>query len=472
MITLDVTVVNVALPKIQDGLHFSATALSWVLTAYTLSYGGFLLLGGRAGDTFGRRRMLIVGVVLFTVASLVGGLATTSGELLAARAVQGVGSALAAPGALALIATTFGDGAERNKALGVFSSVVGGGFVVGLILGGVLATASWRWVMLINVPIGVTVAALAPRLLDETERRPGRLDVPGALVATAGITSLVYAFVRAASEGWRDGVTIAALIAAAVLLPAFVLYQSRVRSPLLPLRLLADRTRVGAYLTMLLLPATMFGAFFFITQYVQHVLGYGSLRAGLAFLPMGVPFFITGRLSPRLIPRFGPKLVTLGGVALVVVAAAWLSRLSGDDGYLAVAGPMVLLGVGVGTAFMPLNLLILSGVPRTDTGSAAGLLQTFQQIGGSLGLAVLVTVFAAAGGVSAESAGKNPARGTGAGAALARAHEATGHAIGRAFGVSLIFSLCALLVATVVLRAPRRATPPSSPSSPSPAAEV
>ena len=281
MIILDMTVVNIALPHIQANLHFSATSLSWVLTGYTLTSGGLLLLGGRAGDILGRRRTFIAGIILFTLASLAGGLATTAGLLVAARAVQGVGGALASPAVLALIVTSFPEGRERTRALGIYMGVITGGSSLGLVLGGVITEwLSWRWVLFINVPIGLAVVAIAPLFVGETPRLPGRFDLAGALTATVGVTALVYGFIRAASSGWGDHLTLAAFGVAAVVLTLFVVIETRARQPITPLRLFTDVSRAGSFIARLLLIAGMFGVFFFLTQFLQKIMGFSPLRAG------------------------------------------------------------------------------------------------------------------------------------------------------------------------------------------------
>ena len=288
MVILDATVVNIALPQIQHGLHFSATSLSWVMNGYTLTFGGLLLLGGRAGDILGRRRIFLIGVSLFTLASLAGGLAA-SGLLLAARAAQGAGAALASPAVLALIVGSFSEGRERTRALAIYTGVITGGASLGLVLGGVITEwLSWRWVLFINVPIGLLALAAAPRFVAETPRQPGRFDVAGALTSTLGMASLVYAFIRAAASGWGDALAITSFAAAAVLLAAFLVTESRARQPITPLRLFADVSRSGSYAARLLLVAGMFGMFYFLTQFLQDILGFSRLRAGIAFLPMTV----------------------------------------------------------------------------------------------------------------------------------------------------------------------------------------
>jgi EmrB/QacA subfamily drug resistance transporter len=394
MVVLDGTVVNIALPDIQRALDFSSTSLSWVITIYTLTFGGLLLLGGRAGDILGRRRVFIAGVVVFTAASLLGGLAPSSGWLLAARALQGVGAALAAPSTLALIATTFREGRERSQALGLFAAVSAGGASLGLILGGALtAWVSWRWVLFVNVPFGVAVALLAPRAIVESERQPGRFDLAGALAGTVGMTSLVYGFIRAASDGWSDGLTIGAFLTAGVLLVAFVLVELRAEQPIVPLRLFADRNHASGYAAMLLLVAAMFGMFFFLTQFLQEARGFSALEAGLAFLPLTVGIFGASRVVPRLLPRYSPRALLGAGAPLIVAGMLWLTQIDAGTEYATgLLGPMLLFGLGVGLVFVPLNVLILTGVAPRDSGAASGLLQTMQQVGGSLGLAILVTV--------------------------------------------------------------------------------
>ncbi|GAA4214874.1 MFS transporter [Actinocatenispora rupis] len=397
MLILDATVVTVALPQIRTGLRFSPTGLAWVMDAYTLAFGGLLLLGGRAGDLLGRRRLLLAGIALFTAASLVGGFAGSAGMLIAARTAQGVGAAMAAPSALALVVTTF-DGPARVRAIALYSAISGAGSSVGLIVGGMLtAWVSWRWVLFVNVPIGIALVLLAPLALAETPRATGRPDVAGALTATGAVGAGAYGFLHAAAAGWRAPGTVAAFAVAVPLLVAFLLVESRVRQPLLPLRLFADRNRVGAYLSMLLLPAAMFGAFFFVSQYLAGALRYDALRTGAAFLPLTGLSFVVARYAPRLIARFGAKPTMLAGALFLAAGTAWLSRLDAADDYLTgVLGPMALLGVGVGASFVPASATILGTVAPADTGAASGTLQTLQQIGGALGLAVLTTVYGAA----------------------------------------------------------------------------
>ena len=447
MIVLDLTVVNIALPGIAHGLHFSAPSLAWVLNAYSLTFGGLLLLGGRAGDILGRRRMFMTGIALFTVASLAGGLATSAAWLLAARAIQGVGGAIASPAVLATIVSGFPEGRERTRALGIFTAVMMGGASLGLVLGGMITEwASWRWVLFINVPIGVAVLLAAPRILPESARQPGRFDVFGALTSTAGMSALVYGFLRAASDGWTDRLTLTAFAAAAVLLGAFLVNESRTPQPITPLRLFADRSRSGSYVARLLLVAGMFGMFFFLTQYVQEILRFSPLRAGLAFVPMTGALFTVSRLAPRLIARFGPKLPMVAGLVPVVAGMTWLSQLTPGTSYAqGILGPMLLLGIGMGVTFVPLTMASLAGVRPEDSGAASSMVNVTQQVGGALGLAILVTVF----GTVSKSARQHLAPGADA---LARAHDVLTHAMASSFATAAVFDACALLVITLAIR--------------------
>ncbi len=454
MIILDMTVVNIALPSIARGLQFSAPSLSWVLNAYTLTFGGLLLLGGRAGDILGRRRVFIAGIVMFTAASLAGGLATSAAWLLAARAVQGAGGAMASPAVLALITASFSEGRERTRALSIYTAVAMGGGSLGLVLGGVITEwVSWRWVLFINVPIGITVALAAPLFLTESRRQPGRFDIAGAVTSTAGMTALVYGFIRAASDGWGNDVALGAFAAAAILLGLFVVTESRARQPITPLRLFADRGRAGSYLARLLLVAGMFGMFFFLTQYVQEILGFSPLRAGFSFLPMTAALFAVSRLSPRLLARVRAKSLMLVGLLPVVAGMTWLSRISpGADYPGGVLGPMLLIGAGMGLVFVPLTMASLAGVRPEDSGAASSMVNVTQQVGGSLGLAILVTAFS--------SASRNAARHQVAHLApLVQAHQIVVHGMASAFTLAAIFDICALLVVLAIIRS--RATRPA-----------
>ncbi|MFE3854759.1 MFS transporter [Streptomyces griseorubiginosus] len=404
MVVLDATIVNIALPHIQDALKFSTTDLTWVVSAYTLTFGGLLLLGGRAGDILGRRRVFMTGILLFTFASLLGGLAQEPWQLLAARVLQGVGGAIASPTSLALITTTFPEGPERNRAFGVFAAVSAGGGAIGLLAGGMLTEwLDWRWVLFVNVPIGVLIAVLTPLYISESERHSGRFDIAGALTSTGGMALLVYGFIRAADEGWRDSLTIGSFGVAVVLLLAFAYIESRAKEPITPLRMFADRNRAGTYVIMLSLAAAMFGMFFYIVLFVQNVLDYTPIEAGLAFLPVTVVIALGAGLSQRFLPVFGPKPFMLTGSALAVAGLAWQALISSDSSYAGgVLGPMLVFGFGMGLNFVTLTITAVSGVAQHEAGAASGLLNAMQQVGGSLGLSILTTVFGSASKDEAE----------------------------------------------------------------------
>ncbi len=452
MIILDATVVNIALPHIQSGLRFSATSLSWVLNGYTLTFGGLLLLGGRAGDILGRRRTFMAGIAIFTLASLAGGLATSAGMLLAARAVQGAGGALASPAVLALVVSGFPEGAARTRALAIYAGVVTGGGSLGLVLGGLITQwLSWRWVLFVNVPIGIVVLAATPLFVAETPRQPGRFDLTGAVTSTAGVAVLVYGCIRAASNGWGDHTGLAAFAVAAVLLAAFLLTETRAAQPITPLRLFADASRSGSFAARLLLVAGMFGMFFFLTQFLQDVLGFTPLSAGAAFLPMTVTLFAVSRFAPRLIPLVGGKRLMVAGMLPVIAGMAWLSRVSPATGYwTGVFEPMLLFGVGMGVVFVPLTTAALAGVRPEDSGAASSMVNVMQQVGGSLGLAVLVAVF----GTAYRNGLAHPAAGL---SATAVRQHVLAHGMSDAFGLAAVFDVLALLLIVVMLRTrPRR----------------
>jgi len=399
MVVLDATIVNVALPHIQTALHFSGTNLEWVINAYALAFGGLLLLGGRSGDLLGRRRIFIFGILLFSAASLIGGFATTQEWLLAARAAQGVGGAFAAPTALSLVAVTFPEGRERNRAMGVYAAMSVAGGAVGLIAGGLLTSyASWRWVFFVNVPIGLAVAFAAPRVLGESPRRRGRFDLPGAVTGTLGLASLVYGLSNAATSQngvshWGDTKVVASLVAAVVLLAAFVVIEGRSRHALVPFRVLRDRNRSGAYVIMLCLGTAMFGMFFFLTLFVQQVWGFSPLRSGVAYLPFVAMIMVASGLASQLVPRIGARPLLLAGATLGTGGLFWLSRVTEHSSYAGgLLGPMMVTAFGFGLMFVPLSLIALSKVREEDTGVASSLLNTGQQVGGSIGLAILGTV--------------------------------------------------------------------------------
>lgn len=398
MVVLDITIVNIALPHIQSSLGFSTENLSWVINAYTLTFGGLLLLGGRSGDILGRRRMFVSGVLLFVLASLLCGLANEPWQLLASRSLQGMGGAIASPTALALIATTFTEGPARNRAFGVFAAVSAGGGAIGLLAGGMLVEwLDWRWIFFVNVPIGLLIATAAPRYIRESERRPGHFDVVGALTSTLGMVSLVYGFIRAAEDGWTDPYTFAAFAVAVVLLASFLFVERHSRQPITPLRTFRDRNRSGAYAMMLCLAAAIFGMFFFLTLYVQNVLDFSPLQAGLAFLPVSAVIAVGAATASKLLPVFGPKPFMVTGGILAAGGLGWLTLTEVDSTYAgSVLGPMLVFGTGMGMEFVSLTLMAVSGVAAHETGAATGVLNATQQVGGSLGLSVLVTAYGTA----------------------------------------------------------------------------
>ena len=441
MIVLDVSIVITALPQIHEALGFSDTGLSWVQNAYTLAFGGLLLLGARAGDVLGRRRMFVIGIATFTAASFAAGLAQSAAWLLAARGAQGVGAAIAAPSTLALLTTAFPEGPQRTRAVAYYGAVAGGGGSVGLVLGGILTSwISWRWGLFINVPVGIALVLAAPRFLPETPRRRGRFDLTGAATSTLGMTAIVYGIVRAAETAWTDSLTLTTLAFGGVLLALFVLNERRVAQPITPLRLFASRERVGAYVSRVLFVGAMFGMFFFLTQYLQGVDGYSPLRAGLAFLPLTTVMFAMVFVVPALAARLGNARLLAFGVTTAFLGMAWLSRLSADTPYLTgIALPMVVLGLGAGAAFTPLTSSGVAGVEPEDAGAASGLVNVAHQLGGSLGLGVLVTVFA-----SASPDGADP-------------HEVLAGRISSSLTVGATMLALALAVVVALVRRPRPA---------------
>ncbi|MFC6007849.1 MFS transporter [Angustibacter luteus] len=411
MVVLDASIVTVALPDMARSLDLSQTGLSWVMNAYTLAFGGLLLLGARAGDLLGRRRVFLGGMALFVLASLIGGLAPSGAWLIASRAVQGVGAAFAAPTVLAMITISVPEGRARTRAMGLFTAVSIGGVALGLLAGGMLTDwVSWRWVMFVNVPIGIGVLVAAWLVLPETQRHTGRVDVAGAITSTLGMTALVYGFVRAADAGWSDVVSVASFVAAAVLLVGFVFIERRAEAPVVPLALFRDRMRVGSYLGRMLLVAGMMGMFFFMTQLLQTEVGYSPLQAGLAFLPTTVGVLLASQLSARrLVEAIGPRSTMVLGSLVSASAVFWLSHTSSDPAYWTIGVPLFLMGLGNGTVFVPITVAALRGVEPRHAGAAAGLVNVSQQIGATLGLAVLVTVFSAASrhAVAAGPAGRD-----------------------------------------------------------------
>jgi EmrB/QacA subfamily drug resistance transporter len=398
MIILDISVVITALPSIHQNLGLSTTGLSWVQNAYTLTFGGLLLLGARAGDILGRRQVFVAGIALFTFASMLGGIAQSPAWLLGARALQGVGAAIAAPSTLALLTISFAEGPARTRAVAWYSAVAGAGGSIGLLLGGALTSwISWRCGLFINVPLGAALIWLAPRYLPETERRHGRFDLAGALSSTLGMSALVYGLVRAAEQSWGDVWTLASFAAATVLLACFVANERRAEQPITPLRLFSSRERVGAYVARIMVVGAMYSTFFFLTQYLQSVQGYGALEAGCAFLPMTLSVFAMVRVVPRIGPRFGEVRILAAGLTIALFGMLWLGQISPGADYLTqMAPPLALLGIGMGSALTPLTTAGMAGVAAADAGAASGLINVAQQLGGTLGVGGLVTVFAAA----------------------------------------------------------------------------
>ena len=396
MIVLDATIVNIATPHILTALDFTQSSVQWVVTAYALSFGSLLLLGGRLGDLFGRRRMFVIGVVVFAAASLIGGLAPNGALLLAARALQGAGAALASPAALALINTTFPAGKERNRAMAVYAAMSGAGAAVGLILGGILTEWDWRWTFFINVPLGLIVALLAPRVLVESEGNDGSLDIWGAVAATVGLFGIVYGLSHAGQQGasWGDFETLFPLVGGLVVLAIFVLIENRVKHPLLPMRIVADRTRGVSLFVMLIVGAAMFSMFFFLGLYIQQVLGYSPIKSGFAFLPFSVGIVAAAGLASNLAGRVDPRWLAGAGGILTTVSLWGMTHLTVDSTYAAHLLPWItIMGFGMGFIFIPLTLTATAGVDQNDSGAAASSLNTAQQIGGAVGIAALTTVF-------------------------------------------------------------------------------
>ncbi|NHC22343.1 MFS transporter [Nocardioides sp. IC4_145] len=429
MVVLDASIANIALPYIGADLDIGEANLTWIVTGYALAFGGLLLLGGRLGDLYGRRRIFILGLLVFSVASLLGGFATNEPLLLGARGLQGLGAALASPAALALITTTFPAGPKRNRAFAVYAAMSGAGAAVGLILGGWLTGLDsvfgidsllgvdlngWRLTFLINVPIGIAAALLAPRFLPESESHPGQLDVPGALAGTLGLLALVFGFTRAGEEahGWGDPTTIASLAAGVVLLVVFAVVESRVSHPLLPVRILQSRTRATSFVVMMLVPAAMFAMFYFLSLFIQQVVGYSPLRTGFAFLPFSLGIVLGAGISSNLVSRIDARYIAGTGTLMAAIALFGFSRLDVDDSASALLQAaaanghvgsdlnywtslfpfIVLMAVGMGLTFVPMTLTAVHHVKAEDSGIGSGVLNTMQQVGGALGLAVLSTV--------------------------------------------------------------------------------
>jgi EmrB/QacA subfamily drug resistance transporter len=396
VVILDASIVNVALPSIGADLNFSQENLSWVVNAYVLVFGGFLLLGGRMADLLGRRRLFMIGLVLFALASLAGGLSQTEGQLIAARAVQGLGGALLSPAALSLVTVLFAEGSERNKAMGVWGAVAGSGGAVGVLLGGMLTEwAGWEWVLFVNVPVGIVAALLAPRLLPESRNEGERhFDFAGAFSVTAGLSLLVYTLVDANNAGWASAQTLGLGALSLALIGAFYVIETRSKAPLMPFPgIFRIRTITGINVSAVLIAAALFSMFFFISLYMQQVLGFSALEAGLAYLPLAVGIIITAGASAGLVTRFGFKPVLVSGLFVTAGGLVWFSQVSPDGSYVSdILFPSLLAAVGLGLAFVSMTVAAVSGVEAHEAGLASGLINTSQQIGGALGLAILATI--------------------------------------------------------------------------------
>jgi EmrB/QacA subfamily drug resistance transporter len=396
IVVLDASIVNVALPSIGEALSFSQENLAWVVNAYVLTFGGFLLLGGRMADLLGRRRVFMAGLFLVAAASLAAGFAANEGQLIAARAAQGLGAAIISPAALSIITNTFRDGAERNKALGAWGAVAGAGGAAGVLLGGILTDGlGWEWVLWVNVPVALISAAFAPALLAESrsESATRHFDTAGAVSVTAGLSLLVYAIVDATQAGWGSTQTIGLLALSAALIAAFVAIEQRSDAPLVPFRIFRLRTLTGANAVGLLVGGSLFSMFFFITLYMQQVLGYSPIEAGLSYLPLAVMIIVASGVGSQLVTRVGFKPVLSAGMVLIAAALVWFSQVSVGGGYASdVLGPSLLAAVGLGFAFVTTTIAAVSGIREQESGLASGLINTSQQIGGALGLAVLATI--------------------------------------------------------------------------------
>ncbi len=396
MTVLDVSIVNVALPSIGRSLNFSQTGLQWVITAYAITFGGFLLLGGRAGDILGRKRMFLAGLVLFSAASLVCGLAGSTGVLVAARAVQGLGAAVVSPSTLSIITTTFEEGAERNKALGIWGAMGGSGAAAGVLFGGILTKyLGWEWIFFVNVPVGALVLALAPRIVRES-RAPGErhgFDLVGAGSVTSGLALLVYAISKAPVDGWGDSLTIGLLIAAAALIAFFLVWESRSERPLMPLSIFRIRTLAGANIVGVLLGASVFANFFLLTLYVQNVLHFSALKTGITFLATAGTTVVVAALSQWLTTKIGPRIVMAAGLALNTGGLIWYTQIPVHGSYVHdLLGGYLLVGFGLALAFIPVSIAALAGVGAREAGLASGLLNTSQQVGGAIGVAIASSV--------------------------------------------------------------------------------
>jgi EmrB/QacA subfamily drug resistance transporter len=453
MIILDATIVNVALPTIHRSLHFTTANLEWLITAYALTFGGLLLFGGRTGDLFGKRRMFMFGIGLFALASLLGGLATSDVWLIITRGFQGVGGAIASPTALSLIVTNFPEGPTRNRAMGVYAAMAAAGGATGLLLGGIFTDyVSWRWIFFVNVPIGAAIVFLTPRSLKEAETRSGVLDVPGALTVTGGMLALVYGLSNAGDHSWGSPSTFVPLVVAGVLLATFLLIETRTSDPLMPLSIFSNRNRSASYAIMLCLGTAVFSMFFFLTQFLQNVLGWTPIRTGVGFLPMSAGIGVAATVISRNVGRIGVRIPLLVGPTFAVIGLAWLSRLTVTSNYLDILGPLLMIALGMGCTFVPLTLTGVAGVPPGQTGLASALLNTGQQVGGALGLAILATI--------AINATKSRAKQLAIAGHGHLTHRAVGiattHGYTTAFEVATAIALGAVAISILVIRSPVR----------------
>ncbi len=396
VVVLDASIVNVALPSIGTGLHFSEANLPWVVNAYVITFGGFLLLGGRAADLLGRRRVFMAGLLVVAVASLLAGFATNQGQLIAARAAQGLGAAIISPAALSIVTTLFRDGAERNKALGAWGAVAGSAGAAGVLLGGILTSGlGWEWVLWVNVPVSLIALALTPGLIPESrsESATRHFDAAGAVTVTAGLSVLAYALLDASSAGWASTKIVGLLGLSVALIAAFVAIELRSAAPLVPFRIFRLRTLTGANVVGILLGASLFSMFFFISLYMQQVLGYSPIHAGLSYLPLALTIIVAAGLGGQLVTRFGFKPILAAGMAFVALGLVWFSQVSVGGGFVTdILGPSLLAAIGLGFGFVTSTIAAVSGVQEREQGLASGLINTSQQIGGALGLAVLSTI--------------------------------------------------------------------------------
>jgi EmrB/QacA subfamily drug resistance transporter len=455
MVVLDISIVNVALPSMKSDLHMSQNALGWVLNAYTLTFAGFLLLGGRAADLWGRRRLFLIGVAVFSLTSLIGGLAQSGGELIGARALQGLGGAVLSPATLTILTTTFTEPRARARALGMWSAVAGAGGATGVLAGGVLTDLlSWRWILFINVPIGILVLVVARVAIAESKGQGERptLDWAGAFTITGGLIAAVYGIVSTDSHSWGSGFVLGYLALGVALLATFVVIETRHRHPLMPLRLFRSRNLTGANLIMMLIGSVMFSLFFFLSQFLQDVQGYSPLRTGFAFLPMPLAIIIGTQISSRIVGRIGARRLLAVGMSISAVGLLLLSRLHPGSGYLLHVGiPGAIITFGIGMSFVPVTLSATTDVDPRDAGLASGLINTTRQIGGSLGLAALLTISASRAG---DLVGSAP--GVAQTAGYARAYEV---------GAVLLFVAAAVAITLLRRPAVAQSTPLSSEAS-------